>query len=99
MEFAVVLLPQQDGSVEPTVPAIPDLSMIGRDRERALDLVRCAIAERLDKGDLVVIEVPATIEATQNPWVATAGMFADDPTLEPMLKEIYAARDAERPPD
>ena len=26
-------------------------------------------------------------------WLATAGMLADDPTLLPMLDEIYAARD------
>lgn len=31
----------------------------------------------------------------ENPWLKTAGMFADDPTLEPMLEEIYAAREAE----
>ncbi|HEX5501993.1 MAG TPA: hypothetical protein VFW96_05190 [Thermomicrobiales bacterium] len=30
-----------------------------------------------------------------NPWLATAGCFADDDTLEPMLREIYAARDAD----
>jgi hypothetical protein len=32
-----------------------------------------------------------------NPWLMTAGIFADDPALEPMLREIYAAREAERP--
>jgi len=34
-----------------------------------------------------------------NPWLATAGMFADDPDLLPMLAEIYAERDAEKPVD
>ncbi|VAW31368.1 hypothetical protein MNBD_CHLOROFLEXI01-184 [hydrothermal vent metagenome] len=29
------------------------------------------------------------------PWLATAGMLADDPTLLPMLDEIYTARDQE----
>jgi hypothetical protein len=99
MQFTIVLHPQPDGSVEATVPAIPGLAVSGRDRERALDLARCAIAEALDKGEVAVIEVSAPVESTKNPWVATAGMFADDPTLEPMLEEIYAARDAERPPD
>jgi hypothetical protein len=33
----------------------------------------------------------------QNPWLDTAGVFADDPTLEPLLRAIYAERDAERP--
>jgi hypothetical protein len=39
--------------------------------------------------------VPAQSAATINPWVETAGMFRDDPTLEAMLKAIYAERDAE----
>ena len=31
-----------------------------------------------------------------NPWLATAGIFAGDPMLEPMLQAILAAREAER---
>jgi hypothetical protein len=34
-------------------------------------------------------------DSRQNPWLATAGIFADDPALEPMLREIYAARVAD----
>jgi hypothetical protein len=34
--------------------------------------------------------------AEENPWLATAGIFADDPMLEPMLQEILANREAER---
>lgn len=99
MQFTIILRPQEDGTVTATVPAIPGLAVSGRDRDGVLDLARCAIAEAIDKGQLAVIDVPAPVEATKNPWIATAGMFADDPTLEPMLEEIYAARDAERPPD
>ncbi len=32
----------------------------------------------------------------ENPWLATAGIFANDPMLEPMLQEILANREAER---
>jgi hypothetical protein len=53
--------------------------------------------EALESGAVAVIDVPAKVERTSNPWLETAGMFADDPTLEDMLAEIYKARDAERP--
>jgi hypothetical protein len=36
------------------------------------------------------------IESAENPWLQLAGIFADDPTLMPMLDAIYAARDADR---
>jgi hypothetical protein len=33
--------------------------------------------------------------AKRNPWLDTAGVFADDETLEPMLHAIYAERAVE----
>jgi hypothetical protein len=30
-----------------------------------------------------------------NLWLSSAGLFADDLTLEPMLEEIYALREQE----
>jgi hypothetical protein len=35
-------------------------------------------------------------ESEAIPWLQTAGMFADDPLLTPMVEEIYAGREAER---
>lgn len=37
-----------------------------------------------------------TPDMPSNPWLDTAGLFADDDTLELMLQEIYAERVAER---
>jgi len=34
-------------------------------------------------------------DARKNPWLDAAGVFVDDPTLEPMLQQIYAERAAE----
>ena len=49
-------------------------------------------------GMKVDVELPGPGDGRQwNPWLATAGMFQDDLWLEPMLREIYAARDAETP--
>lgn len=48
-------------------------------------------------GVEVVDELKAAgSDSAENPWTALAGIFADDPTLMPMLDEIYAARDADR---
>jgi hypothetical protein len=41
------------------------------------------------------LAVPAQSADTTNLWVETAGMFRNDPTLEPMLDAIYTERDAE----
>jgi hypothetical protein len=64
----------------------------GRDRDRALDLARCAIAEAIDKGEVAVIDVPSPVEPTKNSWIATAGIFADDPTWDEFIAEMKANR-------
>lgn len=92
MQFTIILKPQPDGAVRATVPAIPGLTVSGGDRERALDLARLAIADALDSGEVAVIDVPAVVRNTQNSWVATAGIFKDDPTWDEFMAEIKAAR-------
>jgi predicted RNase H-like HicB family nuclease len=94
MLYAVLLKELPDGKYQASVPLIPGLTQIGKTRSEALQEVEKAIATTLSAIELVYVEVP-TSPATggENPWLATAGMFADDPTLEPMLEEIYAARD------
>lgn len=93
MRYAVLIRPEPDGTFQATVPAIPGLARSGRTREQTLASVREAIAAEVTSGDLVYVDVPEQPDATPNPWLATAGMFSDDETLEPMLKDIYAARD------
>ena len=48
----------------------------------------------LTTAEFVSIELPEQPPPLANPWLVTAGSFADDPTLEAMLREIYDARDA-----
>jgi hypothetical protein len=53
----------------------------------------------LAQTEIATIEVAVPSAPTgrdANPWLATAGSFADDPTLDLMLSDIYAARAAER---
>lgn len=92
MQFTVSLKSQPDGSVQATVPAIPGVSVVGARRQQALDLARIAIGEALDAGEVAVIDVAATIERTQNSWIATAGIFKDDPTWDEFMADIKAAR-------
>jgi hypothetical protein len=92
IQFTIVLRPHEDGSVEATVPAIPGLAVSGPDRDRALDLTRCAIAEAIENGNMAVTEISAPVESTKNPWLATADIFADDPTWDEFVADMKAAR-------
>lgn len=97
MRFAVILRRRPDGSFQANVPALPEVAVSGAEREQTLEAARDAIAEAVAMNELAIIDVPVEGEPESNPWLETGGAFADDPILEPMLEEIYAARDAGRP--
>lgn len=52
--------------------------------------MRDAIEEFTTSVEWVTIAVPTP---THNPWLETAGMFADDETLLPMMEQIYRVRE------
>lgn len=95
MRYTVFLQHHPDGTYHGSVPAIPGISGSGETREAAIQALAQAIYDALETGEFVSLELPNHISPELNPWLATAGSFADDDTLEPMLREIYAARDAE----
>lgn len=56
-----------------------------------------ALLEYVKRTEIVYLDIPTAenAEPSSDHWLATVGIFADDPTLLPMLEEIYAARDDE----
>ena len=66
----------------------------GNTREDVLKHIRMAISKFLSQTEIATVDVAGN---GANPWLATAGLFAGDPDLLPILQEVYAARDAECP--
>ena len=95
MRYTVLLQQRPDGRYQASAPAIPGLMQIGKDRVDALKIIQQAIISTMTTTEVVYLDIPKPAPVAENPWLATAGMFADDPTLEPLLEKIYAARDAE----
>ncbi len=93
MRYAILLQQRPDGKYQATVPVIPGLTRVGETRDETLEAVQQAITTTLTTAELVYLDVPDQRSATTNPWLETAGLFADDPTLETMLQDIYATRD------
>ena len=95
MQYAILLQHRPDGKYEAHVPLVPGLSRTGDTKNETLAKIRKAIAATMSQTELVYLDIPSSATAADNPWLATAGLFADDKTLEPMRQEIYAARAAE----
>jgi len=93
MRYAILIQQRPDGMFQASVPIIPGLTRSGENRDETIHAIEQAIRATLTNSEVIYIDIP---EAPQmNPWLASAGLFTDDPTLEPMLEEIYALREQE----
>lgn len=95
MQYAILLQRRADGSYQAAVPLLPGLTRTAATRDEVLQLVRSDLAEAMTRTEVVYLNVPEQPVATTNPWLETAGMFRDDPTLESLLATVYVERDAE----
>ncbi|NOT63145.1 MAG: hypothetical protein HOP19_23295 [Acidobacteria bacterium] len=80
----------QNGHFTATLAGVPNVSVIEATREGAIAALRAKVDQRVAKGELLSIEIkPRGI-------TASAGAFADDPTLDDIFDEAYRLRDADR---
>ena len=95
MQFKIEVEQEVDGRWIAEVMDIPGVLVYGEDKAHAVAKAK-ALALRV-LADWVEDDQPYDDPAAKrNPWLDTAGLFADDATLEPMLGRIYADRAAER---
>jgi predicted RNase H-like HicB family nuclease len=95
MHYAILLQRHPDGSYQASVPLLPGLIRTAATRDEVLQQVRNDLIEAMTRTEVIYLDVAQQPEGTPNPWLETAGMLRDDPTLEPMLAAIYAERDVE----
>lgn len=95
MQYSVLLHRCHTGLYEAVAPAIPGSIGRGKTRNEALERLRDDLKHWLETTEFTTIDVPVTKSEDEksDTWLKTAGMFEDDPMLEPMLREIYSLRD------
>ena len=96
MRYAIQI-EQQNDRYHASVLTVPTLTKSASSRSEVLRLIEEALLEHVRRTEIVYVDIPTThaTSAAADHWLATAGLFADDPTLLPMLDEIYAERDRE----
>lgn len=94
-KHTLFLRQRDDGTYQATVPAMPGISEVGATREATIEALERSIRVALETTEFVTLDLPDAQDqvATPNPRLSTAGGFADDPTIEALPRDIYAARD------
>ena len=88
MTFPITIESDQ-GQFTATLLGAPEVRVAGATRDQAVEKLRAVLAERVQHGELIVIDIPP-------PGVAAlAGKYADDPTLREICDDAYRSRDAE----
>jgi hypothetical protein len=76
-------------NLEAALVGASEVSATAATREEALSKLESAISKRLEKGELVALEV------RRRGLSGLFGKFRDDPTLREICDEAYKERDAE----
>jgi hypothetical protein len=88
MTFPVTVHPA-NGQFEATLVGAPDVRATAATREGALAALESAISRRLDRGELVALEV------RRHGLAGLFGKYRDDPTLRDICETAYKERDAD----
>jgi predicted RNase H-like HicB family nuclease len=92
MVTRVLITQQANDRVVARTLAAPEVVASGRTEEEAIGRLRDALAALLDQSRIVEVDLPAVARHEPNPWLAAAGMWADDPDWEAFQDALVAAR-------
>ncbi len=88
MNFDVILQKQPDKGYIARPVLWPDSSAHGTTEQEALKRVRGLIQDLSGRTRLVRVNVDVTENESDNPWLAKAGAFADDPTWNDFMQSM-----------
>jgi predicted RNase H-like HicB family nuclease len=94
-----VMLKEEDGHIQATVPALPECMVKAPTRSEALSTIRQSIAEIMSRIEIVQIEVSAEPKSGslihETPW-EWFGAFKNDPTWGELFDDIERRRYADQ---
>lgn len=90
LNYSVIIEEIKAGLYSATLWGLPDCKVTGATREEALTNVRQVLTARLEKAEIVSLEME--IPKPEHPWMKFAGKYKDDPYFDEMLEDIKALR-------
>lgn len=90
LAYPVLIEAQQEGGYQATLLSMPGFQASGATREEALQNLRQVLKARLEKADIVSLEIDNP--QYEHPWIKFAGMYKDNPLFGEVLENIEAER-------
>ena len=87
----ILLESQDDGFTLATVLEVPNLQIIDKTKQGAIEKVRQLLQERLAKAEIIQISLPK--KTNENSLMKFAGIFENDSDFQEIMSEIRAERE------
>jgi hypothetical protein len=85
-----VFIRHSEGQFVATLVGVPEVTVIAPTRDAALTQMQAVLHQQISDGKLVFLDL------IPRGFMALAGKYRDDPTLQEICDEIYRQRDLER---
>ena len=82
----ILLESQDDGFTVATFLEVPNLQIIDKTKQGAIENVKQLLQERLAKAEIIQISLPKT--TNENPLIKLAGVFENDSDFQEIMSEI-----------
>lgn len=89
--WKILLESQDDGFTVATVLEVPNLQIIDKTKQGAIEKVQQLLQERLAKAEIIQISLPK--KTHENPLMKFAGVFENDSDFQEIMSEIRAERE------
>lgn len=97
MSTVVLITRHADHCYSARVLALADVVAFGASEAEAIAALHTALAERQAHSDIVQVDAPSPVVSADDPWLRTAGIWANDPSwdaFQQAIAEYRAAVDA-----
>ena len=92
MEYTVLIRPKRGGGFKAAIPVLPKCSSTGKTEEEALANLRTVLNKFMQKAKITSIHIDENGLSQNDPWLAMAGMWRDDPTWDKYQRLIKRFR-------
>ncbi len=92
MEYPVLIQPKRGGGYKAAIPMLPKCHSTGATEAEALANLRSVLSKFLQKAKITSIQIDENGQRQNDPWLAMAGMWRDDPTWDEYQRLIKKYR-------
>lgn len=94
LKLHILLERNNEGNVIASVLEIPNTQVEAATQEQAVQELKKLLSTRLEKIEIIPVEIKLHQEEVENPWMKFAGVFKDDTDFAEIADHLRAERNA-----